>query len=204
MVRARLGGRVGGIGPIGAVLAEQTLGAERAEHFVGRNMEEAEGLARFALQLAPIGERLRQKDEGAHHIGLDERGGAVDRAIDVAFGGQMQDGFGTKSLERRLDRVAVANIGAQKGIARTVRRRRERSEIAGVGKLVQHEHVVVHLADRLAHDRRADEPRAAGNQQPHRKFRWAINRNSLCLGARPSRPAHDAPTPPRSQAAALA
>ena len=111
-------------------------------------MQETEAVVRLALQLAPIGERLRQHDEGSHHIGLDEGGGAVNRAVDMAFGGQMQNGVGTKSIERRPDRGAVANVGANKGIARTARRRRERRHIAGVGKLIQHEHFVVRLADR--------------------------------------------------------
>ena len=73
-------------------------------------MQETEAFARFALQLAPIGQRLRQQDEGSHHIGLDEGGGPVDRAIDVTFGGQMHDRIRTKSFERRPDRGAVANV----------------------------------------------------------------------------------------------
>ena len=44
--------------------------------------------------------------------------------------------------------------------------RRQRGQIAGVGQLVEHENVVA-LADRATNHRRTDEPRAAGDQNPH-------------------------------------
>ena len=129
-------------------------------------MQETEAVVRLALQLAPIGERLRQHDEGSHHVGLDEGGGAVDRAVDVAFGGQMQDGVGSKSIERRPDGGAITNVGAHKGISWIADDRRERGKVAGVGELVEHENVVA-LADRATNYSRTDEARAACNQQPH-------------------------------------
>jgi hypothetical protein len=37
----------------------------------------------------PIAERLLQQDERTDDVGLYERGGTVDRAVDMAFGRQM-------------------------------------------------------------------------------------------------------------------
>jgi len=55
-------------------------------------VQKAEGLARRAGQTTPIGQGLIEQDLGADDIGLDEDGRAVDRTIDVGFGGQMGNG----------------------------------------------------------------------------------------------------------------
>ena len=72
---------------------------------------------------------------------------------------------GWKLVERvaHLRRVARCRR-CTKRVARVVRHRRERVEIARIGQLVDDQHLMRRLADDVAHDRRADEAGAAGDQ----------------------------------------
>ena len=68
---------------------------ERAEDLVGRDVEEAEAArGARAASASPIAQRLLQQREGADDVGLDEFAGAVDRAVDMAFGGEVHHGVG--------------------------------------------------------------------------------------------------------------
>jgi len=49
-------------------------------------VQEAELVALFGRERAPMAQRLLQDREGADDVGLDEFAGAVDRAVDMAFG----------------------------------------------------------------------------------------------------------------------
>src|SRR5699024_8988962 len=85
------GGRVGGVG---GGFGEQAFVAERAVDRVGGHVQEAEGVLAVAGQLAPVVACALQQRQGADHVGLDEGGRAVDGAVDVAFGGEVEDGVG--------------------------------------------------------------------------------------------------------------
>ena len=88
---------------------------------------------------------------------LDEGVRAVDRAVDVALGGQVHHGIGRVLGEHRVHGGAVADVGADEGVARAVGDRLERAQIGGVGQLVDIDDVRVRLAHEMAADRRADE-----------------------------------------------
>lgn len=51
-----------------------------------------------------------QQVEGADDVGLDELAGAIDAAIDVAFGGQVHDGIGLVVGDGGVDRGSVGNV----------------------------------------------------------------------------------------------
>ena len=121
-------------------------------------MVKAEAL-RFGLwQRAPIAERLLQQDEGADHIGLYERGGPVDRAIDMAFCRQMQDDVRLEVGQRRLHRRRVGDIRPNEPKARMVLHRHERIEIARIGELIDDKDMMVGGGDGMPHEGGADEP----------------------------------------------
>ena len=103
---------------------------------------EAERLLARVGQRAPIAQRRLQQREGSDHVGLDELAGAVDRAIDMAFGGKMHHGVRLIALEQLAHLRRVGDIGAHEGVARIVRHRRERIEIARIGELVDHQHLM--------------------------------------------------------------
>ena len=91
--------------------------------------------------------------------------GLVDRAVDVRLGGEVDDRVA--ALDRRRDGVAVVDVALDELDAV----RRQALEVLappGVGELVEHAHRVVRvLGEPAAHEVRADEPGAAGDEQLH-------------------------------------
>jgi len=76
--------------------------------------------------------RLEQRI-GSDDVGLDEFAGAVDRTVDVRFGGEMHDDVGPEIREDPVQRPAVADIGLFEAVTRIGGDFRQRFEVAGVG-----------------------------------------------------------------------
>ena len=124
--------------------------------------------ARRAGKLSPVAQRGVEHDERADDVRLDERARPIDRAVDVGLGGEVRDDVGVEARERLRDLGLLADIGADEAVARVARHALERGERAGVGQLVQRQHLVLAVADEVAHERRADEAGAAGDEHAHR------------------------------------
>ena len=94
-------------------------------------------------------------------LGVDELARVEDRPVDVRLGGEVHDRLAPGAGE--LDRRSVGDVA----VVELVRDAREVGRVARVGEPVEHDHVV---ADRGAplDEVRADEPRAARDQDPHR------------------------------------
>ncbi len=104
----------------------------------------------------------------ADNVRPHERARVVDRAVDVAFGREVDhaiDAFG----EEPAHQVAVGNVAAHEPVARAAGDIREIGEIAGVRQGVEVEHGVVRVGgQRMANEVAADEAAAAGDEQsPH-------------------------------------
>ncbi len=136
--------------------------AERAVHLVGRDVQEAESLAPLARKAEPVGPRRLEHRERAEDVGPDEGVAAGDRTVDVTLGGEVDDVVGPEALERRGDGAPIADVDFGEAIVRRVADGGERVEVAGIGELVEIEHVDA-LADEMPAKRRADEPGAAGD-----------------------------------------
>jgi hypothetical protein len=102
MIGAGLAGGIGIVGAVGRFLAEAPRRAQRAEDLVGRDVVEAKARLGLAGEILPVAARRFQQVEGADEIGVDERVGPVDRAVDMRLGGQI-------SATSRLYRSASAN-----------------------------------------------------------------------------------------------
>src|SRR5215510_9214841 len=109
-------------------------------------------LAGALAALAPMRERCLQQHIGADHIGVDEFGRAVNRAVHVAFCGKMHNRFGVEARENVGNRSPVADVGATELIASMVVNRRKRGEIARVGQLVEDQYLVSRMRDEVAYD----------------------------------------------------
>ncbi len=164
MVGRGLRGRVWRAGIIGRRLGELALGAERAEHFVRRNMVKPEPFGP-ALPF-PIGTRGFEQVEGAKHIRLDEGRGAVDGAVDMAFCGEVHDRIGSMRLQHPVERGAVADVDLFERISGRVRHVRHVVEAGGIGQRVEVDHIVPARNGQPDH-RGPDEPGAAGDEQLH-------------------------------------
>jgi hypothetical protein len=77
----------------------------------------------FGLRIADCGLRIEpetaagfQKVEGADDVGLDEIAGAGDGAVNVGFGGEMQNMGDAVFLDQREDGGLVAKVGFFEGV----------------------------------------------------------------------------------------
>ena len=85
----------------------------------------------------------------------------------MALRRQMQHGVGPEALQDVVDRLAVADIDLEMRVAVAVARLGQQFEIAGVGQLVDVGDGPIGVADDVADHGRADEARAAGDQDFH-------------------------------------
>ncbi len=178
MIRAGLARRIGRVGPVGAVLAEQAGGAQLAIDFVGRDLQEAKAVAPRRVEPPPVVQRPLQQDHGAEDIGLDEGRRPVDRAVDVAFRGEVIDGARMMIGEDRAHRRAVADIRLDEDMPAALGNRRKIVEIAGIGELVDGDDALA-VGDEGADHGRADEAGAAGDEDGHERY----SKRSGCLSA---------------------
>src|SRR3954467_2646919 len=82
----------------------------------------------------------------------------------MAFGSQMHHCVRLIAFEQLTHLRRIGDVGAHEGVARIVRHWCERVEVARVGELVDHQHLVLGLANDSAYHRGADESRAAGHE----------------------------------------
>ena len=146
---------------VGRFFEKWAVRPERAEHFVGGDVDETEATAAIARQTAPIGERLVEHHERSNDIGLDEGRRPVDRAVDMALGRKMHDDVGLEARQRPTHRSTIADIGLNEREPRVARDRRQRGKIAGVGKLVEDQDLAVRGPNELSAYGRANEAGAA-------------------------------------------
>ena len=95
--------------------------------------------------------------------------GAVDRAVDVALGGEMHHGVGLELKKDFRHRRPVADIGPAKAVARVFLNGSKRGKIARVGQFVENKDVVFCMGDQVADQRRPDKARATGDNNFHGK-----------------------------------
>ena len=81
-------------------------------------MEEAEVVLRFAGEAIPVGADGFEQAEGADDVGLDEVFRAVDAAVNVRFGGKIDDGARLVLGEQPGDEVEVADVAVDEDMAR--------------------------------------------------------------------------------------
>src|SRR5215203_6014240 len=103
MVGGCLGGGVGGVGPVRALLGRVALRPQRSIHFVSGDVQKAEGVVVLPFEDAPVGEHSLEEFVGLDHVGLYKGLRAVDGAVDVRLGGEVDDGRGTILGEQAVD-----------------------------------------------------------------------------------------------------
>ncbi len=86
----------------------------------------------------------------------------------MTLGGKVHHSVRPIALEHLAHRRGVRDVGAHEGVAGIVRDGRERIQIARIGELVDDHHVIVGLADDVAHDRRSDEAGTACDENAPR------------------------------------
>jgi hypothetical protein len=140
---------------------EAVVERQLPEHLVGRDVVEAEGFPGGFVEFVEIGAGRLEQGVGPHNIGLDEFAGTVDRAVDMAFGGEIHHDVGPVFAKDIEHGAAIADVLAHEGIAGLPADRRKRGQIAGIGEFVDDDDRFSQFAcDQTAH-RRTDETGAA-------------------------------------------
>ena len=165
MIGRGLGRRVGAVRLIAARLGEgRFVGRERTKHLVGRHVQEAERRLVRRAEAVAIGAACFQQAERAHHVGADEIRGAVDRAVDMRLGGEVDHRRRPVFPQQAHDQLGVADVAVHERVARVVGRAGEIVEIAGVSELVEADHRRARAAEPFEHEIRADKAGRAGHQ----------------------------------------
>ena len=121
MVAGRLGSGVGAGRGVGRSFGKQIVRAVQiAINFIGGNMVETESFAFFRRHPLPVGTCGFEEVERADDVGLDEFAGGINRAVNVAFGGQVHYGVGLVSGKHAVKFGTVADIDLLEGIAGVV------------------------------------------------------------------------------------
>ena len=100
--------------------------------------------------------------EGSEDVGFDERRRPVDRAIDMRFGRQVDDGVRPVLVEQTGHLGRVADVPLHEDVQRVVERRGKRVEISGVGQFVEIDDAQPR-GDHLPDEATPDEAGAAGD-----------------------------------------
>jgi len=138
MVAAGLAGAVRAVGRVRHRLVEFSGIPQRPVHLVGGHVQEAAAPVPGPDQAGRV-----QKDEGPHHVRLDEGRRAKDAIVHVALGGEVHQRPDVVLLQETLHEVAILDVTRHEldplepCQARKVRRIRE---------LVQHQDPVLRMA----------------------------------------------------------
>ena len=124
---------------------------------------EAEVRLLLPLQSAPVFQRGIEQAERADDIGLDEGARPVDRAVDMAFGRQVHDPVDPLFAQQGQHQLAIEDIAFDQPVVGGVCDHLQAFGVAGIGQLVEIDHALA-VAHQLAHHRRADEARTAGDE----------------------------------------
>jgi hypothetical protein len=83
---------------------------DRAVHFVGGHLNEAKSIPVRRSKPLPVCERTFQQIGHALHVGRNEIGRIINRAVDVTFGGEVE--YRTRAVlgEKRGHEPSVADI----------------------------------------------------------------------------------------------
>ena len=85
----------------------------------------------------------------------------------MAFGRQMRDHVGTEVRDRGTHRAGIADIAPNEPIALRRCDRLDRRQRAGIGQLVEIEHIVLAVFDQMPDQCGTDEPGPAGDENTH-------------------------------------
>ncbi len=165
VVAGGLAGGVRTVGLVGMGFGEgRGLGRQGAVDLVGGDVQEPESGALITGQGLPVLADGFEQAEGADHVGLDEVFRAVDGAVHMRFGREIQDGPRPVLGQQPGEQLPVADVPLDEQVARIALQRREVLQIACVGELVEVDEGLIAAGQPVEDEVGADETRAAGDQ----------------------------------------
>ncbi len=119
-------------------------------------MEKSELRFFLAFKRFPIFVHLIEEDCRAYHVGHDKRNGTINGAVHMGFSCEMDDAFGLEVLNDGFHQTGVRDITLDELVSGIRCDGFQVIQIAGIGKFVQVEDVVVGLSDLLQDEVAAD------------------------------------------------
>src|SRR6266567_5559743 len=111
MIRARFRRSVGAVRRIRCGFRKWWIvGPERTVDLVGRHMQKPEARALGLVERAPVAAHNVEQRERADQVGGDEICRSVDRAVDMALGGKVEDRARPVLRKQRLDQGPVTDL----------------------------------------------------------------------------------------------
>ena len=118
VVARGLGGGIGRVGREGRLLREGGVRRpKRAVNLVGRHVEETEGGLLRRRQRSPVPSGGVEQAQRADDVGLDERLGRIDGAVDVRLGGEVDHCVDLVFGEQPGHESLVANVALGENVA---------------------------------------------------------------------------------------
>src|SRR5438445_5998035 len=114
-----------------------------------------------------IAGRLKQ-NKGPDDVCLNEYIGSRDRSIDVAFGSEMDHSIGQILRKSITDGNAIAYVDFFEPILRMRSDGRQRSEISGIGELIQRDDLVAEIQHEVPANGRTNKASSACHKYTHR------------------------------------
>ncbi len=164
MVARGLRGGVGRVGSIRSGLGELASGTERAVDLVRGDVQKAKLLLLGLRKVLPVPSSFLKQAEGSHHIGFHECGRAVDRPVDMAFRGKINDRAWPMSRQELRHQIAVPNVALHENVPRVGLHVAKRFEIARIRQSVEVDDGRVLFGDPLPNKLTADESGSTGDQ----------------------------------------
>ena len=160
---AGLARRIGRVGGVRGCFVEEPLGPEGAIDLVGRNVEETEGLLFRLVKLCKEMAGNLEELEGTNDIGADELPRAVDRAIDMAFGGKIHHRRRLGLLKELADIVAFSNISLDKTVTGALSNIGQALETTSIGQLIENNDLRLGMVEDVANEVGTDEAGPSGD-----------------------------------------
>ena len=168
MVAGGLAGAVGAVGFVGVLLGKgRRVRAEGAVDLVGGDVQEAEGGLLFRRQAVVVGTDRFEQVEGANDVGLDKVFRAVDGAVYVAFGGEVDDGAWLVCSQQLINQCLVADIALDEDVVGVVLQRRQGFHVAGIGQLVEVDQYLIRLLEPVQRKVATNKAGSAGYKNTH-------------------------------------
>lgn len=162
MIAGRLGCRIGAVRRIRGGLREGGLaGAERSVYLIRGNVQETESVPPFFGQLFPPFQYAAQEGAGSEDIGADKCIRVMDGAIHMALSGKIDDRIGLVMVQQLADKQRIPNIAPDKNMLGIPIKRRQITDVAGIGELVEVDDPLPRSAPGQ-HIAGTDNPRASG------------------------------------------
>ena len=170
-VRRSLGGAVGARRPVWRLLGEarRVVQGQVPVHLVGGDVVE-----QFALPLAvPVFPCRLEQRERAQDVRTREGERIPDRAVDMAFGREVDDPVDVILTEQRPQHIQVADVPLLEYVVRGILDVPQVGKIPGIGQLVEVDDPVIGV---FVHEKadyvRADKARAARDQDSTFRFHY--------------------------------